>query len=276
MRLKVLHLLMACALLPAAAAAQGVQTGTLTGTVKSSDGVAIADAAVVVTSPALQGERTAADGRQRRLFGAEPAAGDLHDSIRQRRDSAPTERVALLPLGATASVDALLTVAQVTETVLVEGVIPPAVTSTQTSANITAADVNVLPMGRTPYLIAELMPGLTTNTPNREPADDFRRLRVRQRLSRRRRRRQRQPARLDERPLHRGRHRRSAGAHLGHHGRVRPLLRRRRQHHHQERRQHVRRQLPDDVHASVVDAAKRRSSAPTTSSAESRRRRIRI
>ncbi|HET9467400.1 MAG TPA: TonB-dependent receptor, partial [Vicinamibacterales bacterium] len=45
---------------------------------------------------------------------------------------------------------------------------PPAVTATQTSANITAADVNVLPMGRTPYMIAELMPGLTTNTPNRD------------------------------------------------------------------------------------------------------------
>ena len=49
---------------------------------------------------------------------------------------------------------------------LVEGVIPPAVTSTQTSANITAAEVNALPMGRTPYLISELMPGVTTNTPS--------------------------------------------------------------------------------------------------------------
>ena len=39
-------------------------------------------------------------------------------------------------------------------------------TATQTSANITADEVNTLPMGRTPYLIAEMMPGLTTNTPN--------------------------------------------------------------------------------------------------------------
>ena len=49
---------------------------------------------------------------------------------------------------------------------LVEGVTPPAVTATQTSANITAPEVNALPMGRTPFLIAELMPGLTTNTPS--------------------------------------------------------------------------------------------------------------
>ena len=79
----------------------------------------------------------------------------------------PAELTALLPLGATASVDATLSVAQIAETVLVEGVTPPAVSTTQTSANITADEVNALPMGRTPYLIAEMMPGLTTNTPNR-------------------------------------------------------------------------------------------------------------
>ena len=44
--------------------------------------------------------------------------------------------------------------------------VTPAVTAIQTSTNITAAEVSVLPMGRTPYLIAELMPGLTTNTPS--------------------------------------------------------------------------------------------------------------
>ena len=49
----ILSVLVVVALIPAAGAAQGVQTGTLTGTVKSVDGIAIADAAVVVTSPAV-------------------------------------------------------------------------------------------------------------------------------------------------------------------------------------------------------------------------------
>jgi hypothetical protein len=40
------------------------------------------------------------------------------------------------------------------------------VTEIQTSANIRASDINVLPMGRTPYLVTELMPGVTTNAPN--------------------------------------------------------------------------------------------------------------
>jgi hypothetical protein len=88
-------------------------------------------------------------------------------TIRAVKDNlSPVELSALLPLGATASVDVTLAIAGISETVLVEGVTPPAVTSTQASANINAAEVNALPMGRTPYLIAELMPGLTTNTPS--------------------------------------------------------------------------------------------------------------
>lgn len=153
-------------LAPAIAVAQGVQTGTLTGAVKSTDGIAIADAAVVVTSPALQGERTAVTDVNG-LYLVPSLPPGTYTILFAKDGLAPTELTALLPLGATASVDAILSVAQVSETVLVEGVIPPAVTATQTSANITATEVNALPMGRTPYLIAELMPGLTTNTPNR-------------------------------------------------------------------------------------------------------------
>jgi hypothetical protein len=158
-------LLIVLVLAPAIVVAQGVQTGTLTGTVKTPDGVAIADAAVVATSAALQGERTAVtDGHG--VYSL-PALPPGTYTVRFAKEGlSPAELTALLPLGAVAKVDAMLSVAQVTETVLVEGVTPPAVTSTQTSANMAAADVNALPMGRTPYLIAEMMPGLTTNTPN--------------------------------------------------------------------------------------------------------------
>jgi hypothetical protein len=158
-------LLIVLVLAPAIVVAQGVQTGTLTGTVKTPDGVAIADAAVVATSAALQGERTAVtDGHG--VYSL-PALPPGTYTVRFAKEGlSPAELTALLPLGAVAKVDAMLSVAQVTETVLVEGVTPPAVTSTQTSANMAAAEVNALPMGRTPYLIAEMMPGLTTNTPN--------------------------------------------------------------------------------------------------------------
>ena len=165
MRRTLVALFVMLALVPAAVLAQGVQTGTLTGTVKSADGLSIPDAAVVVTSPSLQGERAVATDVNGvySIPSLPPGTYTIHVT----RDSlAPVELTALLPLGATATVDVTLAVAGISETVLVEGVTPPAVTSTQASANITAGEVNALPMGRTPYLIAELMPGVTTNTPN--------------------------------------------------------------------------------------------------------------
>src|SRR5688572_877103 len=165
MKRQFFSLLVILALATGVAGAQGVQTGTLTGTVKSTDGVAIADAAVVATSPALQGERTAVTDVHG-LYSLPSLPPGTYTVRFAKEGLSPAELTALLPLGATAKVDAMLSIARVTETVLVEGVSPPAVTSTQTSANITAGDVNALPMGRTPYLIAELMPGLTTNTPN--------------------------------------------------------------------------------------------------------------
>ena len=167
MKRTVLSLLTFLALVPALAIAQGVQTGTLTGTVKSVDGVAIADAAVVVTSAVLQGERTAVTDVNG-VYSIPSLPPGTYTVRFAKEGLSPAELTALLPLGATASVDAMLSIAQVTETILVEGVTPPAVTATQASANITADNVNALPVGRTPYLIAELMPGLTTNTPNRD------------------------------------------------------------------------------------------------------------
>ena len=165
MKRRLLGLFVMLALVPATMFAQGVQTGTLTGTVKSTDGASIPDAAVVVTSPALQGERavvTDVNG----VYSI-PSLPPGTYTIRVAKDNlTPVELSALLPLGATASVDVMLAVAAISETVLVEGVTPPSVTSTQASANITADEVNALPMGRTPYLISELMPGVTTNTPS--------------------------------------------------------------------------------------------------------------
>ena len=165
MKRRFLGLFVMLALVSGPIFAQGVQTGTLTGSVKSTDGLSIPDATVVVTSPALQGERavtTDVNG----VYSIPSLPPGTYTIRVAKENLTPVELSALLPLGATANVDVTLAVAAVSETVLVEGVTPPAVTSTQASANITAGEVNALPMGRTPYLIAELMPGVTTNTPS--------------------------------------------------------------------------------------------------------------
>jgi len=165
MKRTILGLFVMLALVPGAVFGQGVQTGTLTGTVTSSDGASIPDAAVVVVSAALQGERAAVTDVNG-VYSIPSLPPGTYTIRVAKENLTPVEVSALLPLGATASVDVTLAVAAVSETVMVEGVTPPAVTSTQSSANIRADEVNVLPMGRTPYLISELMPGVTTNTPN--------------------------------------------------------------------------------------------------------------
>lgn len=149
---------------PAVSYGQGVQTGALTGTVTSSDGIAVPDAAIVATSPALQGERATVTNVHG-VFAISHLPPGRYTIMILKDGLSPVEHTALVPLGGTATVDAKLTVAAVSETVVVEGVIPPPVTDIQTSANIVASDVNVMPLGRTPYLITELMPGVTTNTP---------------------------------------------------------------------------------------------------------------
>ena len=54
----------------------------------------------------------------------------------------------------------------VTETVQVVGVVPAEIQTTETASNMVDDEVNMLPMGRTPYAIAAIQPGLNTNTPN--------------------------------------------------------------------------------------------------------------
>lgn len=153
------------ALMTSVVQAQGVQTGTLTGKLKSSDGVVLPDATIAVTSPAMQGERTAVSDINGVYVLANLPPGAYAVKI-SKAGLANVERTAMVHLGATIVVDATLSVATVSESVTVTGVAPSQVTESQTSANVLASDINVLPMGRTPYLAAELMPGVTTNTPN--------------------------------------------------------------------------------------------------------------
>ena len=97
---------------------------------KSIDGVAIADAAVVVTSPALQGERTGITDVNGMYVLPSLPPGTY--TLRFAKDGlTPAELTALLPLGATASVDATLALRRSLKQFLVEGVTPPAVTATR-------------------------------------------------------------------------------------------------------------------------------------------------
>jgi outer membrane receptor protein involved in Fe transport len=150
----------------AAVAAQGVQTGELTGVVSSSDGLTLPGATVTVSSPALQGVRTVvSDNNGNYIIRALPP-GTYKVTFEMSGMTSKTE-TAVVELGRQTIVDTKLAVAGVSESVNVTAEVTTAgLTSPTVGTNYTATEINELPTGRTPALIAELSPGLTANTPN--------------------------------------------------------------------------------------------------------------
>jgi hypothetical protein len=226
-----------------------VQTGTLTGAVKSNAGIPLAGVLVTATSASLQGERATRTDVNGNYALPHLPPGTYHVRF-SKTDLLPVEVTTLVPLGTTAIADA--TLADIpAEYVRVEASTPPAVTSIQTSANTTAADERAS-MGRTPFLIAELVSGVTTNTPAPNQLT-IRRLRVRQRVLI-------DGALVNDNPLGtasticiskmRLASFRCSARDSAEYGRFSGGV----EHHHQERRQYARRELPHHVHAAVLDS----------------------
>ena len=148
------------------ARAQGVQTGTITGIVQSSDGLSLPGVSVTATSPSLQGQRTAVtDVNGVYFIKGLPAGTYMVRFDIPSFQTANTDDV-FLTVGGVAEVDKTLMVAGRTETVNVTAEAPSPVSSVTLSKAFTKEDVDLLPIGRRPQDIAELAPGLTNNTPN--------------------------------------------------------------------------------------------------------------
>jgi Carboxypeptidase regulatory-like domain len=147
------------------AAAQGLQTGVVTGTVTSVDGLSMPGATVAAESAALQGVRTAVSDVNGNYVVRGLPPGEYTVRIEMDGMATRTERTAVA-LGRTTVVDAVLSPAAVSEVVTVSGTASPVVANPIVGANLRKSDVDALPMGRTPQNIAELSPGLTDNTPN--------------------------------------------------------------------------------------------------------------
>ncbi len=218
--------------------AQGSQTGTLSGTVLSSDRQPLPGVTVGVKSPSLLGTRSAVtDANGGYIFKALPPG--TYKVTYDLAGFATVEKTVTVALGSTVPADATMKVATVQETVTVTAETPTPLSTTQVGANLQKETVDTLATGRTIQGIATARSGPHHEHPERRAALDRGQLRLRQRLPARRRRHQRQPVRKRQRPLHRGRDRGDPGPDLGHLRRVRPLQRRRRQRHHQAGRQPV-------------------------------------
>ncbi len=149
------------------ALAQGQQSGALGGRVTSPDRLPLPGVTVTVASPALQGERTAVTDVNGvySLPGLPPGTYTVRFELSAMRTA---EGRADVVLGGVVTLDQQLALAPVTESVEVRANVPAPVTSPAGAVNLRAQQINLLPVGRTPFLVAEFTAGLTDNTPSQQ------------------------------------------------------------------------------------------------------------
>ncbi|NOT26187.1 MAG: TonB-dependent receptor [Acidobacteria bacterium] len=142
---------------------QGVQTGTLSGVVESADGQPLPGVTVEATSPSLQGASSAVSDANGVYFlrGLAPGTYTLTYQIPSFRTV--TRGGVAVTSGGLAKVDVTLALAALTETVTVTAQTPSVVASARTSQTYSKNDIDLLPVGRRPFDIGELAPGVTTN-----------------------------------------------------------------------------------------------------------------
>jgi hypothetical protein len=148
-----------------AAFAQGVQTGTLTGSVKDQSDLALPGVTVTATSPSMQGSRTTvtdANGVYS-IPGLPPGVYAVQFELQGMR---PVQLMQRVDLGQVAVVDAMMQLAAIAEVVQVTAEAPTIVTTVQGGINLRTEEIDKQAVPRTLWGLAELSPGLTDNTPN--------------------------------------------------------------------------------------------------------------
>ena len=146
---------------------QGVQSGTISGDVTTSDGASLPGATVSLESAAIQGVRSAVtDLRGGYVFRGLPPG---QYSLRFEAPSMKTlEKKATIGHGETISVDATLALGNLAETLTVTGETPSLLQQSTIGANLRAEDVDKLPTARSLYGVTELAPGVSDRSPNAE------------------------------------------------------------------------------------------------------------
>lgn len=146
--------------------AQGT-TGSLVGTVTSS-GSALPGATVTVTSPALQGTRTAISGDAGGYSVAGLPPGDYTVTIELSGMQTIKKKVRVA-LAQTARADADLRPESVSEAIIVTAAAPAALETTEVSANFSGNTIAELPtLNRTVATAALLAPGVNDGGPNNQ------------------------------------------------------------------------------------------------------------
>jgi hypothetical protein len=166
-RLRVFGVFLACLLASALPAlSQGVQTGTISGLVSSTDHVPLPGVAITVVSPALQGEREVVSDSNGVYYVTGLPAGTYRVEFAISGFQSAAREGVQVSIGAIASIDATMSLESIKETVTVTAQMPSPLAQASTTQAQTRRDIDVLPVGRRPVDVAELAPSVTTNTFN--------------------------------------------------------------------------------------------------------------
>ena len=148
------------------ARAQGIQTGVITGTIASMDGLSLPGVTVTATSPNLQGPRSAVSDANGVYYLRGLAPGPYLVTFEISSFQTVSREDVEVNAGGVATVDVTMALAGVTETVTVNAEAPSLIATPRTSQTYSKTEVDVLPVGRRPLDIAELAPGVTTTVFN--------------------------------------------------------------------------------------------------------------
>ncbi len=156
--LAVMMLLLAASLL-----AQGT-TANLTGNVTQS-GAGLPGVTVTISSPSLQGVRTAVTGDGGAYAFASIPPGDYTVTFDLEGMQRVTKKV-MLSLAQTSRADATLSVSAISEAITVTASAPSVLETSQVTTNLPAEFIEELPIGRTITQRIQLAPGVNTGGPN--------------------------------------------------------------------------------------------------------------
>jgi outer membrane receptor protein involved in Fe transport len=151
--------------LPADSAAQGVQTGSIRGTVTDQQNLPVPGVTVTIQSPALQGIRstvTEGDGS----YSLQQLPPGRYQLTYEIASFAPVKRTTDVLLGLSAEQNVTLTAAGRTEEVQVVASAPAPIVNPTVGANYKHEEIQSLAVLRTLQGISSLAPGVTENTPN--------------------------------------------------------------------------------------------------------------
>jgi outer membrane receptor for ferrienterochelin and colicin len=147
------------------ASAQGVQTGTIRGTVLDQQGLAVPGVTVTATSPALQGSRTAVtDANGTFTIPALPPG--TYEVRYELSGFATVTQTSNVALGLTVDQNVTMRTAAVTETVEVVAETPAPIATPVVGINIGKDEIDRLATGRDVFRIATMAPAVNEQSPN--------------------------------------------------------------------------------------------------------------